>query len=169
VRIAFLFGTDEVIYKNKCYCGKKNGLASTQMPVPVVVFHTISRVHTGPKLPWTSPASRKRERGRLHPTPGGGNTEARQQNTRREMQHLIYFWNIQMQHLQYTFEGRWNTWNKRLKHLWNAWKILENHYHMQHLDKTLANIRMKTPRPLETYACNMHVYATSGYTFATSK
>jgi hypothetical protein len=32
---------------------------------------------------------------------------------------------------------------------------------MQHLDETLANIHMKHLKTLETYDCNMHVYATS--------
>ena len=40
---------------------------------------------------------------------------------------------------------------------------------MQHPDETLANIRMKHLKTLETYACNMHVYATSRSTFATSR
>jgi hypothetical protein len=30
---------------------------------------------------------------------------------------------------------------------------------MQHSDETLANICMKHLKTLETYACNMHVYA----------
>jgi hypothetical protein len=37
---------------------------------------------------------------------------------------------------------------------------------MQHPDETFANIRMKHMKTLETYACNMHVYATSRSTFA---
>jgi hypothetical protein len=37
---------------------------------------------------------------------------------------------------------------------------------MQHPDETFANIHMKT---FETYACNMHVYATSRSTIATSR
>ena len=46
-------------------------------------------------------------------------------------------------------------------------KHLKNHCkHMQHPDETFANIRMKT---LETYAWNIHVYATSIPTFATSR
>jgi hypothetical protein len=32
---------------------------------------------------------------------------------------------------------------------------------MQHPDETLANIHMKHLKTFETYACNMHVYATS--------
>jgi hypothetical protein len=40
---------------------------------------------------------------------------------------------------------------------------------MQHPDKTLANIRMKHLKTLETYACNMHVYATSRSILATSR
>jgi hypothetical protein len=38
---------------------------------------------------------------------------------------------------------------------------------MQHLDETLANICMKHLKTLETYACDMHVYAISRFTFAT--
>jgi len=57
-----------------------------------------------------------------------------------------------------------------LKHLR---KRLEKHLktieHMQHPDKTLTNIRMKHLKTLETYAYNMHVYAASRSTFATSK
>ena len=37
---------------------------------------------------------------------------------------------------------------------------------MQHLDETLANIRMKYLKTLETYVCNVHAYATSISTFA---
>jgi hypothetical protein len=40
---------------------------------------------------------------------------------------------------------------------------------MQHLDETLANIHMKHMKTLKTYACNMHVYATSRSTFSTSR
>ena len=40
---------------------------------------------------------------------------------------------------------------------------------MQHQDETFANIRMKHLKTLETYACNMYVYATSRSTFATSR
>ena len=40
---------------------------------------------------------------------------------------------------------------------------------MQHPDEILANIRMKHLKTLDTYACNVHVYATSRYTFATSR
>jgi hypothetical protein len=32
----------------------------------------------------------------------------------------IYFWNIEMQQLQHTSEGRWNTWNMLLKQLKNT-------------------------------------------------
>jgi hypothetical protein len=40
-------------------------------------------------------------------------------------------------------------------------KTFGNHCkHMQHPDETLANIRMKHLKTLETYACNMHVYVT---------
>jgi hypothetical protein len=39
---------------------------------------------------------------------------------------------------------------------------------MQHPDETLATY-YETPKTLEVYACNMHVYAISGSTFATSK
>jgi hypothetical protein len=39
--------------------------------------------------------------------------------------------------------------------------------HMSHPDETLTNIRMKHLKTLETYACNMHVYATSKSTFTT--
>jgi hypothetical protein len=46
-----------------------------------------------------------------------GDTEARQQKVRREIQHSIYFWNIQMQHLQHTSKDRRNTRNMYLKHL----------------------------------------------------
>ena len=59
---------------------------------------------------------------------------------------------------------------KRMKHLQKYLKIFENHYkHMQHPDETFANIRVKHLKALETYACNMHVYATSRFTFATSR
>ena len=34
-------------------------------------------------------------------------------------------------------------------------------------DETLPNIPMKYLKTLETYACNMHVYATFRFTFAT--
>ena len=40
---------------------------------------------------------------------------------------------------------------------------------MQHLDETFANIHMKHLNTLETYTCNMHVYATFRSTFATSR
>jgi hypothetical protein len=40
---------------------------------------------------------------------------------------------------------------------------------MQHPNEILANIRMKQLKTLEAYACNMHVYATSKSTFATSR
>jgi hypothetical protein len=40
---------------------------------------------------------------------------------------------------------------------------------MQHPDETLANIRMKHLKTLEIYVCNMHVYATSRSSFATSR
>ena len=40
---------------------------------------------------------------------------------------------------------------------------------MQHPDETLTNIHMKHLKTFETYACNMHVYATSRSTFATSR
>jgi hypothetical protein len=39
---------------------------------------------------------------------------------------------------------------------------------MQHPNETLATY-YETPETLEEYACNMHVYTTSGSTFATSK
>jgi hypothetical protein len=39
---------------------------------------------------------------------------------------------------------------------------------MQHPDETLVTY-YETPETLEIYACNMHVYATFGSTFATSK
>jgi hypothetical protein len=39
--------------------------------------------------------------------------------------------------------------------------------HISHPNKTLTNIRMKHLKALKTYACNMHVYATSKSTFAT--
>jgi hypothetical protein len=48
-------------------------------------------------------------------------------------------------------------------------KTLKNYCKMQHPDETLASMRIKTPGTLETYACNMHVYATSKSTFATSR
>ena len=49
-------------------------------------------------------------------------------------------------------------------------KTFENHCkHMQHLNETLANIHKKHLNTLETYACNVHVYATSRSTFATSR
>jgi hypothetical protein len=53
-------------------------------------------------------------------------------------------------------------------------KMPEKHWktqckHMHHPDKTLANICMKHLKTLETYVCNMHVYATSTSTFATSR
>jgi hypothetical protein len=70
-------------------------LASSTPPVP-------TRAH----VVRTSPALR-----------GGGDTEARQQKARMEMQHLIYFWNILMKHLQYMFKNNWNTYNINLKHL----------------------------------------------------
>jgi hypothetical protein len=38
------------------------------------------------------------------------------------MQHMIYFWNIQIQQLQHTSEDSWNTWLKHAsKHLKNTW------------------------------------------------
>jgi hypothetical protein len=40
---------------------------------------------------------------------------------------------------------------------------------MQHPDEILANIHMKHLKTLETYVCNMYVYATSRSTFATSR
>ena len=58
----------------------------------------------------------------------------------------------------------------RIKHLQKHLKTLENHCkHMQHLDEMLANIRIKHLKTLEIYAYNMHVYATSRSTFATSR
>jgi hypothetical protein len=45
------------------------------------------------------------------------------------MQHPIYFWNIQIQQLQHTSEGSWNTSNMLLKYskrtLGNTWKPLQ--------------------------------------------
>jgi hypothetical protein len=40
---------------------------------------------------------------------------------------------------------------------------------MQRPDGTIANIHMKHLKTLETYACNMHAYATFSSTFATSR
>jgi hypothetical protein len=85
------------------------------------------------------------------------------------VQHMIYFWNIQMQ-LQYTSEDRWNTWNIHLKHLQKHLKTIVKH--RQHPNKTLAtymwnicNILIntfatyvwKTNETLGTYSCNIHV------------
>jgi hypothetical protein len=57
-----------------------------------------------------------------------------------------------------------------MKHLRKRLKTIENHYkHMQHPDETLANICIKHLKTLKTYAYNMHVYATSRSTFATSR
>jgi hypothetical protein len=56
-----------------------------------------------------------------------------------EMQHPIYFWNIQIQQSQHTSEDSGNTWNMLLKHLKKHLKTLENHCnHMQHPNKTHA-------------------------------
>jgi hypothetical protein len=57
-----------------------------------------------------------------------------------EMQHQIYFWNIQIQRLQHTSEGSWNTWNMLMKHLKYT---PETHLktiatHTQHPNKTHA-------------------------------
>jgi hypothetical protein len=47
-------------------------------------------------------------------------------------------------------------------------KTFENYYkHMQYSDEILAKIRIKHLKTLETYACNMHVYAISTSIFAT--
>jgi hypothetical protein len=48
-------------------------------------------------------------------------------------------------------------------------KTVENYCkHRQHPYETLANIRIKHLKTLETYAYNIHVYATFRSTFATS-
>jgi hypothetical protein len=64
----------------------------------------------------------------------------------------------QIKHLKQALETLVKTPEKYLKTIAN-----------QHPDETLAKIRMKHLKTLETYACNMHVYATSGSTFATSR
>jgi hypothetical protein len=67
---------------------------------------------------------------------GGGDTEARHQKARKELQHPIYFWNIQMRHLQRMPENRWNTWNMHTKHLQTHIKHLNTIVkYTQHTDK----------------------------------
>jgi hypothetical protein len=65
-------------------------------------------------------------------------------------------------------EDGWNTWNKHMKYLQkrlkNNWEPLQTYAYS---DETLANIRMKHLKTLETYAYNMHVYTTFRSTFAT--
>jgi hypothetical protein len=65
-----------------------------------------------------------------------------------------------MKHMKQAFETLTKTPEKHLKTIAN---ICNN------LDETLTNIHMKHLKTLETYACNMHVYATSRSTFATSR
>jgi hypothetical protein len=136
------------------------GLAS-ECPNGRSRLHFVSRTPHGARAARTSPASRIGGGGvpacassseeptmcpgrsvvsGAQPTPGeGGDTKAMQQKTRRKMQHPIYFWNIQTQHLQHTSEDRWNTWNMCLKHLKKYLKNTWNHCkHTQHPDKTLA-------------------------------
>jgi hypothetical protein len=108
-------------------------------------------------LPWTSIASRR----------GGGSTRLRlwfgypagvgRRRYRGETGRCtVYFWNIQIQYLQHTFEDRWNTWNVHLKQLQKHLKTLKTIVkHTQHLDKTpaiyvwnICNIQINT---LATY------------------
>jgi hypothetical protein len=95
-------------------------------------------------------------------------------STRIHVQILIYFWNIQMQHLQYTSEDRWNTWNMLLKHLKTSEKYLITITnicniqikHLQHMSENIWTSRWthlrytfeNTDETLGTYAykhCNI--------------
>jgi hypothetical protein len=90
------------------------------------------------------------------------------------MQHLMYFWNTQMQHLQHMFEGRWNTWNMLLEHLKKPWKHLK-------IIASIRNIQIKRiqhppethkwnigNRPLQHTCTTIATYAISQSTFVTS-
>jgi hypothetical protein len=96
-------------------------------PAPADRFSRCFSLPRGARVALNVTSIRKNGRGAdAQPAPGGGD-KARQQEARRKMQHPIYFWNIKMQHLLHTSEGRWNTWNMHLKHLQKHLKPLKNH------------------------------------------
>ena len=93
-------GATRGIFHNKMHIAQSDGGVRTPTPTAV------SRVHVGLASSWMSSTSRKRR-----------DTETRQKKARRKMQHLIYFWNIQIKIFQHAHEDTWNTWNMRPKHL----------------------------------------------------
>jgi hypothetical protein len=68
------------------------------------------------------------------------------------VQYPIYFWNIQIQHLQHIKKGKWNTWNMHMKHLQ---KQLNHCKHTQHPDKNTCIICVKHMQRPDKHICSI--------------